>query len=39
MRNWTTVGNAVLAPSNTLLFSDPAPAGPTPRFYRAFHIP
>jgi uncharacterized repeat protein (TIGR01451 family) len=39
MRSWTTVGNAVLAPSNTLLFSDPAPAGSTPRFYRAIHIP
>ncbi|HEU0008859.1 MAG TPA: S8 family serine peptidase [Verrucomicrobiae bacterium] len=39
MRSWTTVGNAVLAPSNTLLFSDPTPAGSAPRFYRALHIP
>ena len=39
MRAWTTIGNAVLAPSNTLLFSDPAPASPAPRFYRAIQIP
>jgi subtilisin-like proprotein convertase family protein len=39
MRGWTTIGNTVLAPSNTLLFSDPSPAGSSPRFYRAIHIP
>ena len=39
MRAWTTIGNAVLAPSNTLQFSDPAPATPAPRFYRAIQIP
>ncbi|MEY2410493.1 MAG: hypothetical protein QOF48_3163 [Verrucomicrobiota bacterium] len=39
MRNWSTIGNATLAPSNTLMFTDPAPAGNSPRFYRAIHIP
>jgi hypothetical protein len=39
MRSWTTIANTVLAPSNTIMFTDPAPAGSGPRFYRAVHVP
>ena len=39
MRSWFTIGNTVLAPSNTIMFTDPSPAGVAPRFYRAVHVP
>lgn len=39
MRNWSTIGNTILAPSNTIRFTDPAAPGAGPRFYRAVHLP
>lgn len=39
MRSWSTIGSAVLAPSNTIMFTDPAPVASGPRFYRAVHVP
>ena len=39
MRSWSTIGYTILAPSNTIHFTDPAPPGAGPRFYRAVHLP
>ena len=39
MRAWSTIGNAVLAPSNTLMFTVPGPVNSGPRFFRAVHVP
>ena len=30
MRSWLTIGNTVLAPSNTIMFIDPSPTGSGP---------